>query len=726
MMKREKSRVVTLAMLFFVGLGLDVPAVADEAVARGRTAAVLVEKGPALDGTMADPVWSKGALLPMGSCTSDEPVAHKTWARLLFDGTHVYIGVHGDEPDTDGMVMKATARDGDVWQDDSFEFFLRADPEMPYRHFSVNSRGTLADYRDSDLSWDSTAEARCSVDKGKSWTVTFRVPLKELDAYVGEGQTWTMNLYRSRQPRGGAPLLEYSWAIMSSTKFDSPDEFGLVTGVAVPRREDGVTRVREKPAPPPATAETGEEAGGVTIYRKQSFSDSVEGWAGDSAATVALVEGGIDGRALQVLCKGDFTGAQLPLNVAGSAGLRLAFHMKTRGIPVVMINVPDRISKDNTTSHAYRHLSEGEWVPVLYYLDQFRYNSQGHEGVVNGRTAYGGIRFFGPDRIAADAGFMIDNVVLYRGVDAMPPGAVGSLKALPVADGVQLTWTAAPDNVMPMVYAIARADAGGAFVKVGETCGTAFLDRGAPAGKCRYRVLAVDFEENIGPWCEPVTVKAAAASAAVVAAAVEETDRPGYSAHVRAVHSSGLGKVRKGRVVLFGDSLTYATSYRPAVQAAFLNLGVKAFGYPSMRTGFGKDNIARILKEENPEYLCLLFGTNNGKSPADIAAAMEDLAAIVKMCDENGTVALLGTIPPRGFADPASTPEADYNRAVMELGRKIQVPVAHIFESIQAAGDRKQFIADDGVHWNGAGMAIAGRAWGRALKQTRFVIRDRE
>jgi hypothetical protein len=62
----------------------------------------------------------------------------------------------------------------------------------------------------------------------------------------------------------------------------------------------------------------------------------------------------------------------------------------------------------------------------------------------------------------------------------------------------------------------------------------------------------------------------------------------------------------------------------------------------------------------------------------------------------------------------------------MELGRKIQVPVAHIFESIQAAGDRKQFIADDGVHWNGAGMAIAGRAWGRALKQTRFVIRDRE
>ena len=64
MRKRERTIVVTLAMLFCVGLGLDLPAMADEVVARGRTAAVMVEKGPALDGTMADPVSYTHLTLP--------------------------------------------------------------------------------------------------------------------------------------------------------------------------------------------------------------------------------------------------------------------------------------------------------------------------------------------------------------------------------------------------------------------------------------------------------------------------------------------------------------------------------------------------------------------------------------------------------------------------------------------------------------------------------------
>lgn len=713
-----------IGWLILVCLGLMAPVRAGEPAARGRTAAVMVEKGPALDGAMADPVWAKGALLPMGACTSDDPLAYKTWARLLLDGTHVYIGVHADEPDTAGMPANATGRDGEVWQDDSMEILLRADPEMPYRHFAVNSRGAVYDALEKDSSWNSTAEARCSVQQAKSWTMTFRVPLKELDAYVGTGQTWTVNIHRTRQPRGGTPLLEYSWAIMNSTQFHSPEEFGVVEGVSVPKREDGVTRIRETPAPAPTIAETGVETGGVTVYRKQFFSGTTEGWESSAGGKVALTDEGADGHALRVDCEGLWSGALLPLRVAGSTGLRLAYHMKSRGLPYTVINAGDKLSNDNTTSYACRYLAEGQWVPVLYYLDQFRYNSRS-TGVVGGRTSYRGINLFCPDTPAGKAGFDLDNVVLYRGVDSVPPGPVTGLRAKASADGVALAWEAAPDNVCAMVYAVSRADGGGGFVKIGETCATSFLDRSAPKGPCRYRVLAVDFEENIGPWCKPVESRNAADPAAREPS-VEEGDRRGYAAHVREVHARGAGKVRKGRAAMFGDSLTYATTYRQTAQSAFLNLGVNAFGYPAMRTSFGKDNIDRILKEDNPEYLCILFGTNNGKSPADIAAAMADLEAIVRAAEANGTVALLGTIPPRGFADPASAPEAAYNRAVMELGRKLQVPVAYIFESLQAAGERTKYIAGDGVHWNGDGMRIAGLAWGRAMAQARFALRDRE
>ncbi len=216
---------------------------------RGRARAVIVKKGPAIDGTMKDPVWRRCPRWPMGACTSGDPLKSATWGRVLFDPTCVYVGIYCAECDTDGLVMNATDRDGEVWRDDSVEVFLLADPEKPYYQFTINPKGTLYDGRDTSAAWNSSAEVKTSIEKGKAWTATLKVPMRELDAYVGQGQTWTMNLNRTRRPRGGDPLLEYSWAIMNSRNFHSPRQFGVVQGVKVPKRDDGVVRVREAPAP---------------------------------------------------------------------------------------------------------------------------------------------------------------------------------------------------------------------------------------------------------------------------------------------------------------------------------------------------------------------------------------------------------------------------------------------------------------------------------------------
>ena len=88
-------------------------------------------------------------------------------------------------------------------------------------------------------------------------------------------------------------------------------------------------------------------------------------------------------------------------------------------------------------------------------------------------------------------------------------------------------------------------------------------------------------------------------------------------------------------------------------------------------------------------------------------------------------MAMLGTIPPRGWT-PESEPEARFNTHVVALCRRLAIPTGYIFEDFQAAGDRKTFMGGDGVHWRGAGMAIAAKAWGKALDQIRFVLRDQE
>ncbi len=702
---------------------------------RGDAPAVNVERGPALDGTMAGATWDRSSPWPLGACTSEDPQKYPTWAKVLFDGTHVHVGVHCDEPDTDGLRMRVAERDGPVWEDDSVEVFLRPDPREPPCQFIVNPRGTLYDARGKDASWTSTAEARTSIERGRSWTAVLRIPMRELGASVGEDQSWTMNIYRTRPARGGDPVLQYSWSIMTDADYHAAGEFGVVYGVNVPRRDDGVTRAREGGAAKPLPPNRGAEAGGVTVYLRANFDGGPEGWEPANGGALRLVSGASGGKALEIACPRSWSGTALPVNVRDSRGLKLALLMRGRNLPAAGVNFHDAASGDNTTPYGHRYLEDGTWTPILYFLDRCRYNSR-TEGFVSPGTRYDEIRFYGPEAVRPDVSFALDGIVFYRGADRTPPGKVTGLKARVEPDGVRLSWDRASDNVAPQVYVISRADGGAPFTKVAESHLVSYLDAGAdPRGRAsaahggtlgehRYRVLAVDFEENIGPWSDPVTV-GASGGYREIRRSREEEERPGYAEKIRRIHDRGEGKVRRGHAALFGDSLTGATVYPQCAEAASGTMTVDAFGYPSMTTRFGREKVAEILRDANPEYLFVLYGTNNGKSAEEIERAMEDLAQIAGACEEHGTVPVLGTIPPRGWS-PESRPEADYNRSLVELCRKLRIPAGHIFEDFQSAGDRKMLLGEDGVHWRGEGMEVAGKAWGKTLRQIRFVLRDRD
>ena len=287
---------------------------------RGLAEAVIVEKGPPCDGTIEGPVWKKCPEWPMGACTSERPHKYKAWAKVLFGPTHVYVGVYCEEGDTEGIVATTLKRDAAVWNDDSVEVFLRPDPQQPYYQFVTNPRGTLYDARDRQAEWDSTAEVKATIQRGKAWIATFEIPMKEISAYVGEDQIWTMNIYRSRPARAGEPALQYSWSIMGSCDYHAIDEFGVVTGVSVPRRNDGVTRVRNTPPPKVAVPNPGTEVGGVTVYYRMLFNSSKEHWLPANEGKLSITGDAVDGKALRVGCDRSWAGASLPISVVGSQG----------------------------------------------------------------------------------------------------------------------------------------------------------------------------------------------------------------------------------------------------------------------------------------------------------------------------------------------------------------------------------------------------------------------
>jgi hypothetical protein len=693
--------------------------------ARGEAVAVCLEKGPALDGTMQDPLWEKCPQWPLGACTSENPQKYKTWAKVLFDPANVYIGVYCEEPETAFLAAKITKRDGPVWDDDSVEVFLRPDPQEATSQFVVNPLGTLYDARDKNPSFNSTAEVKAQVEKGKAWTVTLKVPMKEIKAYVGDDQMWTLNIYRSRPSRGGDKNMQYSWAVMGDDDYHNVREFGVVTGVKVPKTEAGVTRIRATPAPRRVVPTKGTEVGGVIVYHKTNFDAGPEGWEGTNGGMATLTGDAVSGKALHVTCEKGWAGARRPLAISGSKDLKMALLMKGKNLPAAGVNIHDTVSGDNTTPYGHRFFKDAGWTPILYRLDQCRYNSA-VEGFVGPATLYNEVRFFGPSDAKPGMWFTMDDFVVYRGSDRQAPEKVMDLKAAATPAGVKLAWAPAIDNVGVQVYVISRAEGTGSFQKIAESNATTYLDSSAPKGECRYRVFAVDYEENYGPWSEPVAVTSTSEPGKAKRGR-EEEDRLSYAQRIAAVHAKGVGKVRRNHATLFGDSLTGATVYPQCALAAFGTLTVNAYGYPSMRTDFGRKTVKEILKRDNPEFMFVLYGTNNSKAAKDLAPAMEDLAAIVKTCEENGTVAVLGTIPPRGWT-PEAQPEAGYNAEVIKLCREQRVPTGYIFEGFQAAGpeNRKTYMGGDGVHWRGEGMEIAGLAWGRTLDQIRFVVRDQK
>jgi glucose/arabinose dehydrogenase/PKD repeat protein len=106
--------------------------------------------------------------------------------------------------------------------------------------------------------------------------------------------------------------------------------------------------------------------------------------------------------------------------------------------------------------------------------------------------------------------------------DTTPPGAPSGVDATAVsATQINLTWTAASDNVGVSQYRIERCQGAGCsvFTEIATSPTTSYSDTGrSPSTSYSYRVRAQDAALNLGPYSNTDTATTPAASAGLVAA----------------------------------------------------------------------------------------------------------------------------------------------------------------------------------------------------------------
>lgn len=201
-------------------------------------AAVGPAQAPTLDGDLSDPAWLRAVACSNFSVVgSTLPPQADTLVRVCHDEQNLYLAFDCPEPILDTaqqrrheFLAKVTARDGDVYNDDSVVMLLQPPGSTHVCDFTVNSLGTIADavctgpdlWGSRDVKWNSGARAVGKTDE-RRWTVEVSIPLSDLGAKAAPGETWRACFGRIAKARKETS----SWNL-SDKGFHDPVELGAL------------------------------------------------------------------------------------------------------------------------------------------------------------------------------------------------------------------------------------------------------------------------------------------------------------------------------------------------------------------------------------------------------------------------------------------------------------------------------------------------------------------
>jgi len=174
-----------------------------------------VDKGPRIDGILDDQAWASAPVIDtftQQEPNTGDPATERTEVRLLYDGRHLYIGIHAFDAHPAGIVATEMRRDSDrLLDEDNFQVILDTFNDSRNGYMFVtsplgakleqqiseegegNTRGTNSNVnRNWDGIWDSAAQITAD-----GWTAEISIPTTTLRFKDSEAQTWGINFMRN-------------------------------------------------------------------------------------------------------------------------------------------------------------------------------------------------------------------------------------------------------------------------------------------------------------------------------------------------------------------------------------------------------------------------------------------------------------------------------------------------------------------------------------------------
>jgi lysophospholipase L1-like esterase len=213
-----------------------------------------------------------------------------------------------------------------------------------------------------------------------------------------------------------------------------------------------------------------------------------------------------------------------------------------------------------------------------------------------------------------------------------------------------------------------------------------------------------------------------------------KTKPPDWVEPMKDVRAKFSGK--PGTLALFGDSITISMAFWAPLQYEPQNMPdqmaqahkrVKGYLHAdcwskwrgpdygnngSMTIRWAHENVPKWLKDHNPEAAVIMFGTND-LSQVPLKEFEEKTAGVVQRCLDNGTVAILTTLPPasgrleqskefaeavRRVAKVKKVPLIDYQAEILKRRPNDWDGTLPEFKDIKDVYEVPTLISRDGVH----------------------------
>jgi len=181
------------------------------------------ETPPEIDGKR-DKIWESANWVELVESKEGKKPRKKTEVGILYDDKNLYVFYKCEEPNLSNLKTTTSLRDGEVWNDDCVELFLKTDKNL--FHFIVNANGVRYDAKDQNSFWNPDYKVATGRDNN-FWTAEFKMPFDIFEIDPKKVPVLKVGLCREEQQ-----LKELSSFLPAPKGFYDPNSWGYLSFVS--------------------------------------------------------------------------------------------------------------------------------------------------------------------------------------------------------------------------------------------------------------------------------------------------------------------------------------------------------------------------------------------------------------------------------------------------------------------------------------------------------------